>query len=351
VLKTLQRLVERATGGVPGGAGPGASTPGSGSPARGSSGSAATSAGAPSSAAGAVTGPRVTGLVDRLVEYARLVRLERPIGIWLLMWPTLWALWLSSAGRPNEHVFVVFFLGCVLMRSAGCAINDYADREFDGHVERTRQRPVAAGRLDAREAVAVYVALSLCALGLVLTLSRITVYYALAGGFLAVVYPFLKRFFPLPQLWLGAAFSWSIPMAYAAHLGTVPRTAWLLFIAGVLWSAVYDTMYAMVDRNDDLKIGVKSAAILFGDSDRVIVGSMQAMVLVALWLVGENAVLGRWYTGALVVGAGLFVYQQWLIRNREREPCFRAFLNNHWFGLVIFAGIALDYLFTRPATP
>jgi 4-hydroxybenzoate polyprenyltransferase len=286
-------------------------------------------------------------VLERLALYARLVRLDRPIGIWLLMWPTLWALWLSSAGRPDERVFVVFVLGVVLMRSAGCAINDYADREFDPQVERTRSRPLAAGRIAPREAVAVYVVLSLAALGLVLTLSAITVWYALAGGALAIVYPFLKRFFPLPQLWLGAAFSWSIPMAYAAQLGTVPKNAWLLFIAGVLWSAVYDTMYAMVDRNDDLKIGVKSTAILFGDSDRVVVASMQAMVLVALWLVGQQAVLGRWFQGSLAVGAALFAWQQWLIRHREREACFRAFLNNHWFGLVVFAGIALDYLFTR----
>jgi 4-hydroxybenzoate polyprenyltransferase len=294
---------------------------------------------------------RLSPALAKLGDYARLVRLDRPIGIWLLMWPTLWALWLSSAGRPDEHVFVVFFLGVVLMRSAGCAINDYADREFDPQVERTKMRPVAAGRISPREAIAVYLALSLCSLGLVLTLTPITVYYAIGGGVLAVVYPFLKRFFPLPQLWLGAAFSWSIPMAYAAHLGTVPPTAWLLFIAGVLWSAVYDTMYAMVDRNDDLKIGVKSTAILFGDADRAIIGSMQAMVLVALWLVGEQAVLGRWYTGALVVGALLFGWQQWLIRTRDRDSCFRAFLNNHWFGLVVFAGIALDYVFTRPAMP
>jgi 4-hydroxybenzoate polyprenyltransferase len=245
----------------------------------------------------------------------------------------------------------VFVLGVVLMRSAGCAINDYADREFDPHVERTRLRPLAARRIAPREAVGVYVTLSLVAFALVLTLSPITVYYAVAGGVLAVVYPFLKRFFPLPQLWLGAAFSWSIPMAYAAHLGLVPRTAWLLFIAGVLWSAVYDTMYAMVDRDDDLKIGVKSAAILFGDADRAVLASMQVMVLVALWMVGQQAALGRWFAGSLVVGAGLFAWQQWLIRNREREPCFRAFLNNHWFGLVVFAGIALDYIFTRPPMP
>jgi 4-hydroxybenzoate polyprenyltransferase len=293
---------------------------------------------------------RLAFAAAKIGDYARLVRLDRPIGIWLLLWPTLWALWLSSAGRPDERVFVVFVLGVVLMRSAGCAINDYADREFDPQVERTKTRPLAAGRIAPREAVAVYGVLSLCALALVLTLSRVTVYYALAGGVLAIVYPFLKRFFPLPQLWLGAAFSWSIPMAYAAHLGLVPRTAWLLFIAGVLWSAVYDTMYAMVDRDDDLKIGVKSAAILFGDADRAIVGSMQVMVLVALWLVGRQAAMGHWFQGALVVGAALFAWQQWLIRNRDRESCFRAFLNNHWFGLVIFAGIALEYLF-RPQAP
>ena len=292
--------------------------------------------------------PRVGGA---LADYARLIRLDRPIGIWLLLWPTLWALWLASGGRPDEQVFVVFFLGVVLMRSAGCAINDFADREVDPHVERTRERPLAARRIAPVEALVVYAVLSLLALALVLTLNRLTLWYALAGGVLAVVYPFLKRFFPLPQLWLGAAFSWSIPMAYAAHLGVVPRTAWLLFIAGVLWSAVYDTMYAMVDRDDDLKIGVKSAAILFGDADRAILASMQAMVLVALWMVGRQAALGHWYGGALVVGGALFAWQQWLIRHREREPCFRAFLNNHWFGLVVFAGIALDYLFTRPPSP
>jgi 4-hydroxybenzoate polyprenyltransferase len=284
-----------------------------------------------------------------LADYARLIRLDRPIGIWLLLWPALWALWLSSAGRPDQHVFVVFVLGVVLMRSAGCAINDFADREVDPHVERTRSRPLAARRIAPFEALVVYAVLSLLALALVLTLDRIVVYYALAGGFLAIVYPFLKRFFPLPQLWLGAAFSWSVPMAYAAHLGAVPRVAWLLFIAGVLWSAVYDTMYAMVDRDDDLKLGVKSAAILFGEADRFVIGGMQLMILYALWLVGEQGELGAWWRGGLAVGAVLFAWQQWLIRSRDRDGCFRAFLNNNWFGMAIFVGLALDFLFRAPA--
>lgn len=281
----------------------------------------------------------------QLGQYARLVRLDRPIGIWLLLWPALWALWLSSGGLPNEKVFVVFVLGVVLMRSAGCAINDWADREFDPHVKRTQDRPLAARRIQPHEALIVYVALSLVAFALVLTLNRLTVYYALGGGVLAAVYPFLKRFFPLPQLWLGAAFSWSIPMAFAAHLDMVPRLAWLLFIAGVLWTAIYDTMYAMVDRDDDLKLGVKSTAILFGDSDRLIIGSMQVLALYALWLVGGQAKLGHWYDGALALSAALFAWQQWLIRTRDREKCFRAFLNNNWVGLILFLGIALDLLF------
>jgi 4-hydroxybenzoate polyprenyltransferase len=296
-------------------------------------------------AAHPVVRERIPNAVDTLGQYARLVRLDRPIGIWLLLWPALWGLWLSSDGAPNEHVFLVFVLGVVLMRSAGCAINDWADREFDPHVQRTKDRPLAARRIRPYEAIVVYVGLSLISFALVLTLNRLTVYYALAGGVLAAVYPFLKRFFPLPQLWLGAAFSWSIPMAFAAHLDTVPRLAWLLFIAGVLWTAIYDTMYAMVDRDDDLKLGVKSTAILFGESDRLIIGSMQVMSLYALWLVGEQAKLGHWYVGALALAAALFAWQQWLIRTRDREKCFRAFLNNNWVGLILFLGIALDMVF------
>ena len=281
----------------------------------------------------------------RLSDYARLVRLDRPVGIWLLMWPTLWALWIAGRARPDEHVFVVFMAGVVLTRSAGCAINDFADRRFDGHVARTQQRPLAAGRVSGTEAIGLWVTLSLVAFALVLTLDRLTVMYALVGAALMAVYPFLKRFFPLPQLWLGAAFSWSVPMAFAALLHEVPRLAWVLFVAGVLWSVIYDTMYAMVDRDDDLKLGIKSAAITFGDADRWVLGSLQLLVIYALWLVGVQASLGRWYHIGLAAGAVLFAYQQWLIRRRDRAECFRAFINNQWFGLVVFAGIALDYVF------
>jgi 4-hydroxybenzoate polyprenyltransferase len=287
------------------------------------------------------------GVGPTLADYARLVRLDRPVGLWLLLWPTLWALWIASAGHPDEHVFVVFTLGVLLMRSAGCAINDYADRRLDPHVARTYDRPLAAGRVSSAEALLIFAILSLLALALVLTLNRLTIYYAVAGAGLTVVYPFMKRFFPLPQVWLGAAFSWSVPMAFAAQTGAVPRLAWLLFVAGVLWTAVYDTMYAMVDRDDDLKLGLRSAAILFGDADRWIIGAMQLLVLYALWLAHRQAHLGRWSELAMLAGAGLFAWQQQLIRARDRDDCFRAFLNNHWFGLAIFLGIALDYLFSR----
>ncbi len=288
-------------------------------------------------------------LGSTLGDYARLVRLNRPIGIWLLLWPALWGLWLASAGRPHEHVFLVFVLGVVLTRSAGCAVNDFADRRFDPLVARTGDRPLATGAVSAPEALLVYAILSLLALALVLTLDRLTIEFALGGAVLTVVYPFLKRFFPLPQVWLGAAFSWSVPMAFAAERHAVPRLAWLVFVAGLLWTAVYDTMYAMVDRDDDLKLGIKSTAILFGDADRWVIGAMQALVLFSLWLVGEQAALDGWFRAALGAGAVLFAYQQWLIRDRDPARCFRAFGNNVWFGLIVFLGIALDYLFHAPA--
>ena len=283
-----------------------------------------------------------------LLDYARLVRLDRPIGIWLLLWPALWALWISSRGHPDEHVFLVFTLGVLLMRSAGCAINDFADRRYDGQVARTGDRPLATGRVSPPVALMIWAILSLLALALVLTLNRLTIAYAVAGAGLTVVYPFLKRFFPLPQVWLGAAFSWSVPMAFAAQTGQVPRLAWLLFAAGLLWTAAYDTMYAMVDRDDDLKLGIRSSAILFGDADRWVIAAMQLLVLYALWLADRQAHLGRWSELALAAGAALFAWQQRLIRARDRDQCFRAFRNNHWFGLAIFLGIALDYVF-RPA--
>jgi 4-hydroxybenzoate polyprenyltransferase len=285
---------------------------------------------------------------ETLADYARLIRLDRPIGIWLLLWPTLWALWVAAHGYPNEHVFIVFVLGVVLMRSGGCAVNDFADRRVDPHVARTENRPLATGRVSPPEALLIFAILSLLAFALVLTLNRLTVQLSFAGAGLTIVYPFLKRFFPLPQVWLGAAFSWSIPMAFAAETGQVPRLGWLLFVAGVLWTAVYDTMYAMVDREDDIRLGVRSSAILLGDADRFVIGVMQVMVLVALAMVGQQAELGRWFHLSLWIGGALFLYQQWLIRARVPRDCFRAFLNNHWFGLVIFLGVALDYLFVPP---
>jgi len=291
----------------------------------------------------------LAGLGAALGDYARLVRLHRPVGIWLLLWPAMWGLWLAARGHPHERVFIVFVLGVVLTRAAGCAVNDFADRRFDPHVARTCDRPVATGNVSGPEALMIYAILSLLALALVLTLDRLTVTYALGGAVLTIVYPFLKRFFPLPQVWLGAAFSWSVPMAFAAETHAVPRLAWLVFVAGVLWTAVYDTMYAMVDRDDDLKLGIKSTAILFGDADRWVIGAMQALVLVSLWLVGEQAALHGWYRSGLAAGALLFAYQQWLIRDRDPARCLRAFMNNAWFGLVVFLGIALDYLFRAGA--
>ncbi len=285
----------------------------------------------------------------RLGPYLRLMRFDRPIGILLLLWPTLWALWIAGGGHPDAHVAVVFLLGVVLMRAAGCVINDYADRDFDPHVARTRGRPLASGEVAPREALVLFVILCLLAFALVLTLDRFTVLLSFVGAFLAATYPFVKRYSHLPQIYLGAAFGWAVPMVFAAQGGGLPREAWLLFIATVLWATAYDTMYAMVDREDDLKIGVKSTAILFGDADRLIIGIIQLMFFVVLLIVGEHLAMGFWYYLGLGLAAGLALYQQYLIRRREPAGCFRAFLNNNWLGAVIFAGIALDFLRANPA--
>jgi 4-hydroxybenzoate polyprenyltransferase len=280
-------------------------------------------------------------LARTLSDYAQLMRLHRPIGIWLLMWPALWALWVAGDGHPDPRVFVIFMVGVVVMRSAGCVINDYADRDFDPQVKRTADRPLATGSVRPGEALTLFVGLGLVATGLALTLDPLAQLYAVGGALLAVTYPFAKRFVQLPQFYLGVAFAWSIPMAFAALTGAVPRLAWLMLVAVVLWAAVYDTMYAMVD----LRIGLKSTAILFGDADRAIIAAMQAMVLLALYLVGEEAGLGDWYRAGVAVGAVFFLYEQWLIRDRDPDCCFRAFGNNHYFGMVVFIGLALDYLF------
>lgn len=280
-----------------------------------------------------------------LQQYLLLMRVHRPVGLWLLMWPALWALWIAGQGVPDQRIFIIFLAGVFLMRSAGCVINDFADRNLDPHVQRTRDRPLAAGRVAPSEALLLFCALSLVALGLVLTLNPLTQLLAVAGAVLTISYPFLKRFFPLPQFYLGAAFGMAVPMAFSAMTGEVTKLAWVLFFATVLWAVVYDTIYAMVDREDDLKVGIRSTAILFADADRFIIGVMQIMVLFALYLVGRDSQFGGWYWTGLGFGAANFVWQQWLIRNRERAACFRAFNASHFFGMFVFLGILLHYLF------
>lgn len=299
----------------------------------------------PAQPEGAEEPGRLAAIANHLWQYARLLRLDRPIGTLLLLWPALWALWIASEGRPDPHVFAVFVAGVVLMRSAGCALNDYADRDIDPQVRRTRDRPLAAGRVSPAEALLLAAGLGLIALGLAITLNRLTLLLACAGALLAITYPFTKRVTSLPQFYLGAAFGWSVPMAFAAERNEVPPLAWLLFCSVVLWAAAYDTMYAMVDREDDRRIGVRSTAILFGDADRWLIALIQAMMLLALYLVGRIAELGSWYHAGLVAAAGYMVYQQVLIFGREPERCFRAFLSNNGLGAMVFAGILLDYTF------
>ena len=286
-----------------------------------------------------------SSITTRLADYARLLRLDKPIGIFLLLWPTLWALMIASEGHPDEKVLLIFVLGVVLMRSAGCVINDYADRDIDCHVSRTQNRPLTSGRVTTREAKLLFLGLCLIAFVLVLQLNSLTILLSIIGVLLAAIYPFMKRVTHLPQVFLGAAFGWSVPMAFAAQTGTVPQIAWLMFLATLLWATAYDTLYAMVDREDDLALGIKSTAILFGDSDRQIVGLIQVMVLLCLLMIGRQAEMGGiYYLGVLLAGV-LVVYQQHLIRFRTREGCFQAFLNNNWFGMVIFLGILFDYMF------
>jgi 4-hydroxybenzoate polyprenyltransferase len=282
-------------------------------------------------------------IAERLKDYARLMRLHRPIGILLLLWPTLWALWIAAQGRPDLHILAVFVLGVVLMRSAGCVINDYADRDFDPHVERTRDRPIAAGRVTPREALVLFAALCLIAFALVLTLNRLTILLSFAGAFLAATYPFVKRFTHLPQFYLGAAFGWGIPMAFAAQTGGIPPAGWVLFAANVCWAVAYDTAYAMVDRDDDRKVGVKSTAILFGRHDRAMVFLFHVLTLSLLAYSGALAGLGLRYYAGLAAAFGFVLYQQHLMRDRTRDGCFRAFLNNNWFGAAVFAGLMLNY--------
>jgi len=282
---------------------------------------------------------------NTLYQYYLLVRLDKPIGIFLLLWPTLWALWIAAEGQPDLLVLVVFVLGVIIMRSAGCVINDYADRNIDPFVERTYDRPIAAGRISPHAALNFFLFLVTIAFLLVLLMNWQTIIMAFVGLGLAASYPFLKRYTYLPQVGLGAAFGWAVPMAFVAQTGDIPQVAWLLFVSTVLWATAYDTMYAMVDRDDDIRIGVKSTAILFGELDKLIIGVIQVLMFTALFMAGRQQELGIFYYLGLTVASGFAVYQQYLIRNREPGQCFEAFLNNHYLGLTVFSGIVLNYLF------
>ncbi len=280
---------------------------------------------------------------QRLAQYWKLVRGDRPIGWLLLLWPTWWGLWLAAEGMPPLWTLFVFTAGVWLTRSAGCVINDYADRWLDPQVERTRDRPLATGAVSGREALLLFSGLMLVAFALVLTLNRITVQLSVVGVVLAASYPYLKRYTWLPQVYLGLAFGWGIPMAFAALHGAVPPIAWVLYVANIFWATAYDTWYAMVDRDDDLRAGARSTAILFGELDLVALGVLYALFLCALALVGQRAGLGLYYWSALGIAALLAAYEFAIAHARNREECFRAFLHNHWIGAVVFAGIALDY--------
>jgi 4-hydroxybenzoate polyprenyltransferase len=273
--------------------------------------------------------------------YIRLMRLDRPIGNFLLLWPTLWALWAAAGGLPKLDVLLVFVLGVLLMRAAGCVINDYADRDFDGQVERTKHRPLATGEVTAKQALALFAVLGLIAFALVLTQNWLTIQLSFVGMALAALYPFTKRVTHLPQFVLGAAFGWATPMAFAAQTGELPPITWLMFGITLVWTVAYDTMYAMVDRADDLKAGIKSTAILFGRFDRLAIGLLQAFTLGLLFLVGQIQGLNEWFFLSLLLAGLLAAYQQYLIKDRERDLCFKAFLNNNHFGAVVFLGLLL----------
>jgi 4-hydroxybenzoate polyprenyltransferase len=290
---------------------------------------------------------RLDHLKERLNLYEKLMRLDKPIGILLLLWPTLWGLWFSALGHPNWMVVWIFVLGTVLMRSAGCVMNDFADRNFDPHVERTKNRPMAAGKVSTREAMVLFVVLVLCAFVMILPLkSWLVVGLSVPALFLAASYPFTKRFLAIPQAYLGVAFGFGIPMAYAANLGEVPAEAWLLLLANVFWAIAYDTEYAMVDREDDLKIGIKTSAITFGRFDVVAVMACYAITLVLLAWIGRGLMMGPVYYIGLCVAAAIALYHFTLIKNREPAKCFKAFLHNNWFGLAVFGGITIDFLLT-----
>ena len=284
-------------------------------------------------------------IVTQVRNYGKLMRIDKPIGTWLLMWPTLWALWLAGDGTPDQGLFIIFMAGVFVMRSAGCVLNDFVDRKIDPYVERTRTRPLATGAVAPFEALILFVALALIAIGLATMLNRQAQLLAVVGGFLTFAYPFVKRWVSIPQFILGAAFGWAVPMAFAAQTGATPELAWLVFGTALIWAVIYDTFYAMVDREDDRKIGIKSTALLFGEVDLFVIAGLQGLMLLALVLIGYRAELSAWYYAAVAVAAGMMAWHLWLARDRQPAGCFEAFLKNHYIGMVIFIGIVLHYTF------
>lgn len=282
--------------------------------------------------------------MNRLQLYFRLIRLDKPIGILLLLWPTLWALWFASDGKPDWPLVAIFTLGTVLMRSAGCAVNDYADRDFDKHVQRTVDRPITSGKIKPKEALLVALVLTLIAFALILPLNTLTKQLSIAAVIIAASYPYFKRFFAIPQAYLGIAFGFGIPMGFAAVQNTVPAAAWWLLVANIFWAVAYDTEYAMVDREDDLKIGMKTSAITFGRYDVAAVMFCYAATLLIIFIVGWQFGLRAWFVAGLLIAGACAIYHYTLIRNRERSGCFAAFRHNNWLGAAIFGGVALDYL-------
>lgn len=282
-------------------------------------------------------------LHPRAWDFVQLARLDRPIGVYLLLWPTLWAVWIAADGQPSLKNVLVFVLGVAVMRAAGCAINDYADRNFDGHVARTHARPLATGAIHPKEALVFFAVLLAIAFGLVLLTNATTVWLSFGAVALAACYPFMKRYTFYPQVVLGAAYSWGIPMAFTAATGELPATAWLIYIANLLWTVAYDTYYAMTDREDDLKIGIKSTAILFGDADRVIIATLQGLALLCLLLAGSRFELGLYFHLGLLGALACFAWEFHSTRDRDPQACFKAFLHNHWAGLAIFIGVVADY--------
>lgn len=283
--------------------------------------------------------------VSNLKHYWLLMRMHRPIGILLLLWPMYWALWIASEGKPDVVVWGIFTLGVVVMRAAGCVINDYADRKIDPRVARTKDRPIANGAVEPNEALLLFSVLIVIGFLLVLLMNKLTIMLSVGALILAAIYPFMKRHTHLPQVFLGAAFGWAVPMVFAAQTNTLPPMAWLIFVATVIWAVVYDTMYAMVDREDDLKIGVKSTAILFGEADKVIISLFQGLFLITLLIIGQKGQLGQYYYVGVFVALLLSIFQQFLIKDRMPEKCMTGFLNNNYLGMVVFIGIVADYQF------